>query len=102
MNLAADVLLQDRRENPLEESIRNRLQKQRDHLFVFLEHDAVDATNNLAEWQLRPAVIRRKLSCGNKTRKGANSFEVLASLAATCQQQGLHFLHRVAHPSLPS
>ena len=52
MNLAADVLLQDRRENPLEESIRNRLQKQRDHLFVFLEHDAVDAINKLAERQL--------------------------------------------------
>ena len=102
LNLAADVLLQDRRENAVEEPIRNRLRKQRDHLLVFLEHDAVDATNNLAERQLPPAVIGRKLSCGNKTRKGAESFEVLTSLAATCKQQGINFLHRVAHPSLPA
>src|SRR5262245_39372062 len=52
---------------PLEEKLRMRLLKQRDHLFTFLDHDAVEATNNLAERQLRPAVISRKLSCGNKT-----------------------------------
>jgi hypothetical protein len=52
---------------PAEEKLRRRLRKQRDHLFTFLDHEAVDATNNLAERQLRPAVISRKLSCGNKT-----------------------------------
>ncbi|MDQ3414747.1 MAG: transposase, partial [Verrucomicrobiota bacterium] len=51
-----------------------------------------DATNNLAERQLRPAVIRRKLSCGNKTRRGARTFEVLTSLAATCRQRKEDFL----------
>jgi hypothetical protein len=30
-----------------------RLFKQRDHLFTFLDHPEVDATNNLAERQLR-------------------------------------------------
>ena len=52
---------------PAEEKLRRRLRKQCDHLFTFLDHEAVDATNNLAERQLRPAVISRKLSCGNKT-----------------------------------
>ena len=33
---------------PNEESVRNRLNKQCDHLFAFLHHDGVDATNNLA------------------------------------------------------
>ncbi len=47
----------------------NNLNKQRDHLFTFLDHEGVDATNNLAERQLRPAVIARKISCGNKTPK---------------------------------
>jgi hypothetical protein len=73
---------------PLEEKLRQRLRKQRDHLFVFLDHDAVEATNNLAERQLRPAVISRKLSCGNKTERGAWTFQVLASIAATCRQTG--------------
>jgi transposase len=72
----------------VEEKVRNRLFKQRDHLFAFLDHPAADATNNLAERQLRPAVISRKLSCGNKTQRGAQTWQVLASLAATCRQNG--------------
>jgi rRNA maturation protein Nop10 len=76
---------------PLEEKLRQRLLKQRDHLFTFLDHDAVDATNNLAERQLRPAVISRKLSCGNKTERGAQTWQVLTSLAATCRQTGSSF-----------
>ena len=83
-NARADAL-------PLEEKLRHRLLKQRDHLFTFLDHDAVDATNNLAERQLRPAVISRKLSCGNKTESGVNTWQVLTSLAATCRQTGASF-----------
>ena len=75
----------------MEEKLRRRLRKQRDHLFTFLDHEAVDATNNLAERQLRPAVISRKLSCGNKTERGAGTWQVLASLAATCRQTGTSF-----------
>lgn len=80
-----------------EEKVRNRLRKQQDHLFTFLDYPAVDATNNLAERQLRPAVISRKLSCGNKTRNGANTWAILASLAATSQQRGDSFIEQVAH-----
>jgi transposase len=76
---------------PVEEKVRLRLRKQQDHLFTFLDHDAVPATNNLAERQLRPAVISRKLSCGNKTEAGARTWQILASLAATCRQNGQAF-----------
>jgi transposase len=77
---------------PVEEKVRQRLLKQRDHLFTFLDHEAVDATNNLAERQLRPAVISRKLSCGNKTERGAKTWEVLTSLAASCRQTSSSFV----------
>jgi hypothetical protein len=80
-----------------EEKIRQRLAKQQDHLLTFLDYPAADATNNLAERQLRPAVISRKLSCGNKTLSGATTWSVLASLAATCQQRGDSFIEQVAH-----
>lgn len=93
---ARALLTEEPRRCPVEEAVRHRLWKQRDHLFVFLEHEGVDATNNLAERQLRPAVIRRKLSCGNKSRRGANSFEILGSLAATCRQTGESFLAKIA------
>ncbi len=80
-----------------EEKVRNRLRKQQDHLFTFLDYPAVDATNNLAERQLRPTVISRKLSCGNKTRNGANTWAIMASLAATSKQRGDLFCERVAY-----
>lgn len=77
--------------------IANRLSKQRPHLLTFLQSpDIVDPTNNLAERQLRPAVIARKLSCCNKTEAGKATFEVLASLAATCRQQGRSFVELAA------
>jgi len=89
-------LLDSPRREPSEEAVRNRLNKQRDHLFTFLDHDGVDATNNLAERQLRPAVIARKISCGNKTRKGARTWQILASLAATCAQRATSFIAELA------
>lgn len=94
-------LLSSPRTEGLEERVRRRLFKQRDHLFTFLDYEPVPATNNLAERQLRPAVIARKLSCGNKTEAGARVWEVLASLAATCRQRDQSFLNLVAAAARP-
>ena len=96
LGLRAHALLDSPRAQPHEEKVRMRLWKQRDHLFTFLERADVPATNNLAERQLRPAVIARKISCGNKTAKGAQAWQVLASIAATCQQDALSFIQFVA------
>ena len=92
----ASQLLELPLSEPNEEAVRNRLYKQRDHLFTFLDHDGVDATNNLAERQLRPAVIARKISCGNKTQKGARTWQILTSLAATCAQRATSFIAALA------
>jgi transposase len=91
-----DELLEPPRGHAAEIRIRNRLSKHRPSLLTFLHAAQVDPTNNLAERQLRPAVIARKLSCGNKTEAGKAAFEVLASLAATCRQQGQSFSELVA------
>jgi hypothetical protein len=74
-----------------EEVVRSRLSKQRDHLFEFLKHKEVPATNNQADGQLRPAVIARKISCGNRTPKGATTWKILTSLAVTSAQQNQSF-----------
>jgi hypothetical protein len=58
----------------------------------FLDDPSLEATNNRAERALRPAVIARKLSCGNKTQRGKRTLEILASLAATCHQRGQDFV----------
>jgi transposase len=90
------ALLDTPRAPSLEEKVRRRLWKQRDHLFTFLERVEVPATNNLAERQLRPAVIARKISCGNKTPKGALAWAILASLAATCRQTARSVVHVIS------
>lgn len=84
----ADALLASPGVSPWDQSVALRLTKQRDHLFEFLYHRDVDATNNLAERQLRPAVITRKVMCGNRSDRGARTWAVLTSLAATARQQG--------------
>jgi hypothetical protein len=57
---------------------------------------AAEPTNNRAERELRPAVIARKLSCGNKTPAGRTCCEVLASIARTCSQRAEDFVDFLA------
>ncbi len=84
LSMKADKLLHPDQASPVEQQILKRLAKQNDHLFTFLLHPGVEATNNRAERSLRPAVVQRKIACGNKARKGAHTWQVLASLVVTC------------------
>lgn len=77
-------------------AVAKRLAKQRDHLFTFLYFEEVPATNNLAERRLRPAVISRKVSCGNKTEKGMNTWKILTSILNTFKQTGDSFLQTIS------
>ncbi len=83
-----DRLLEEKRTQPGDLAVQNRIKKRRDHILVCLDDPAVEPTNNRAEQALRPAVIARKLSCGNKTEAGKMSFEVLASVTTTCLKRG--------------
>ena len=58
-------------------------------LFTFLWDPAVDATNWRAEQAIRPAVVIRKVCGGNRTRKGADTQQVLASVVRTARQRNL-------------
>ena len=87
----ADELLLPPRADPVEEKIANRLRKQRPFLFTFLYNDQVEATNNLAERQLRPAVISRKVSCGNRSEKGAQTWQTITTLLTTYAQRNINF-----------
>jgi transposase len=58
-------------------------------VFTFLLDPAIDATNWRAEQALRPAVVTRKVWGGNRTARGAQTQQVLASLLRTIQQREL-------------
>jgi len=69
-----------------------RLRKHRPHLLRFLYVDELEATNNLAERMLRPAVITRKTNGCNRNRSGAMTHAILASVLVTCRQHAIPIL----------
>jgi transposase len=58
-------------------------------LFTFLfDPTTIDATNWRAEQALRPAVVTRKVCGGNRSTRGADTQQILASVLRTaCQRQ---------------
>jgi len=69
-----------------------RLAKHLDHefpyLFTFLHCPGLEATNNRAERDVRPAIPARHPCGGSRTWDGAHTQEVLSSILRTCQKQG--------------
>ena len=74
--------------HPQAEKLRLRLRENRAKLFTFIRHPQVGPTNNQAEQSLRPSVILRKLTFGNRSLAGARHHSVLSSLLITAQRQG--------------
>ena len=58
-------------------------------VFLFLCDPSIEATNSRAERAIRPAVVTRKVCGGNRTRKGADTQQVLASVVRTARQRKL-------------
>jgi transposase len=69
-----------------------RLDKHRVEILRFLYLEEVDAPNNRAERQLRPAVVTRKTGGCNRTASGAAAHAILMSVLATCRQRGMKIL----------
>jgi transposase len=70
-----------------------RLRKHRPHLLRFMYVDELDATNNLAERQLRPGVIIRKTNGCNRANAGAEAHSILTSVMVTCRQHSVPILN---------
>ena len=70
--------------------IADRLTRSMQGLFTFLDEEGVEPTNNHAEREIRPAVIIRKNSLGNRSEKGASCQAVLMSIYRTLKLRGLN------------
>ena len=68
--------------------LMKRLQKYEHGLFTFLDKDGVPFDNNHAERSIRPAVILRKNSYGNRSEQGSDCQAVLMSIFRTLRQRG--------------
>jgi transposase len=65
-----------------------RLRRHRDELLTFLDEPEVPFDNNHGERAIRPAVMIRKNSFGNRSDRGADTQAVLMSVYRTLQQRG--------------
>jgi transposase len=70
-----------------------RLERELDHLWVFLVEHGVSCTNNHAERMLRYAVLWRKRSQGTASEKGDRWVERILSLRQTCRLHSKSTFH---------
>lgn len=65
-----------------------RFRRHQNEMFTFLSQPHVPFDNNLAERSIRPAVILRKNSLGNRSAQGADTQAVLMSVFFTLKKRG--------------
>lgn len=86
------VRLQELIDTPWKDSqarrLIKRLRRHQNDLFTFLDQSGVPFENNHAERTIRPAVIIRKNSYGNRSERGADTQAVLMSIFRTLKQRG--------------
>jgi transposase len=72
-----------------------RLKRHRTDLFTFLDQPGVPFDNNLAERAIRPAVIIRKNSYGNRSEQGADIQAILMSIFFTLKKRGYNPINTI-------
>jgi predicted RecB family nuclease len=71
---------------------KKRLERKRETLFTFLNHDGVPWNNNNAEHAIKAFVLLRRDFDGLSTEKGIKEYLVLLSVCQTCKYMGVSFL----------
>lgn len=69
-----------------------RLHKNYNKMFTFLEFDGVPWNNNNAEHAVKAFASLRRVIEGPTTEKGIHDFLVLLSICETCRYMGVNFL----------
>ena len=80
------------------------LLKVREHLFTFVEVEGVEPTNNLAEQQIRSAVLWRRKCQGVQSARGCRFVERMLTVAVSCRAQArsvFAFFKQLFSPHLP-
>lgn len=89
-------------------ALRKRLADHLDGYFNWYNHPGVAPDNNAGERGVRPSVINRKVSGGNRSGWGAELTAFMQTVIGTCRKQGHQvlgslqaYLTALAHPGTP-
>jgi transposase len=78
------------------ERLRRKFNTHREELYTCLFHPTSDFNNNFVERMLRPNVIMRKLTYGNRSQKGIKNHSVVTSLLQTAKLNN-HYTPDIFH-----
>jgi Transposase IS66 family len=70
----------------------DRLQKNRNKLFTFLDFDGIPWNNNNAEHAIKAFASLRRVIEGKSTEKGLRDYLILLSVCETCKYKNVDFL----------
>ena len=71
--------------------LSERIFRHKEELFTFLDNPEIDWNNNAAERGLRPSVVIRKISGGNRSKKGTRAHEVHMTIMETCKLRRIDY-----------
>src|SRR5712691_10542251 len=78
--------------DPEARNLAQALFRHNEKFFIFLEHEGVEPTNNVAERAERPAVQWRKITFGNRSAEGELAVARLLTVRGTCQMHNRNAL----------
>jgi hypothetical protein len=76
-----------RARHPAIQNIQDIFHQKADRLYHWADDREIPADNNLAERELRPLVIARKISFGSQSEKGARTREILMTVLHTLKKR---------------
>ena len=82
--------------------LQKRYRKHWATLFVFLEREDVEPTNNSSERDLRPAVMHRKMTGGYRSEAGARWGGIFATVLTTARKSRANRFETLCHITGPS
>ncbi|MFN8522633.1 MAG: transposase [Chloroflexota bacterium] len=82
--------------------LQQRYQRLWSELFVFLEQEGVEPTNNASERDLRNSVIQRKVTGRYRSEWGSHTSAILTSVLQTARKQGQNLYAAIRVLSGPS
>ena len=75
--------------HPAIQKIQNIFREHKDRLYHWARDPTIPAENNLAERDLRPLVVARKVSFGSQSAAGAHTRETLMTILHTLKKRGV-------------
>jgi transposase len=73
--------------HPAIQTLQNLFREKAERMYHWAEDRRIPADNNLAERELRPLVIARKISFGSQSEKGAHTREILMTVLHTLKKR---------------